>query len=110
MKDMTIRDLDAALLAAVAQLDPEAYGVAIRARTGELLGGMLPSTGTVHQGLTRLEREGMLTARMGDSTPVRGGRARRLFSLTAAGARSLAKARKDAAQRAAGLSREWRPA
>jgi DNA-binding PadR family transcriptional regulator len=107
---MTIRDLDAALLAAVAQLDPEAYGVAVRLRAGELLGGVLPSTGTVHQGLTRLEREGMVTARMGDPTPVRGGRARRLFSLTTAGARALAKARKDALQRAAGLARDWRPA
>jgi PadR family transcriptional regulator PadR len=108
MKDM-IRDLEGALLAAVAQLAPEAYGVAIRARTGELL-GRTPSIGTVHQGLARLEREGLLTARMGEPTPVRGGRARRLFTLTGAGALALAEARRTLADRAEGLSREWRPA
>ena len=54
MKDM-IRDRDAAVLAAVAQLAPEAYGVVVRERVGELL-GTTPSVGTVHRVLTAFER------------------------------------------------------
>ena len=105
-----IRDLDAATLAAVAQLHPDAYGVAIRARVGMLLGGRAPSIGTIHLTLTRLERQGLLRARAGDPTPVRGGRAKRLFTLTSAGARALESAQKLAQERAEALERRWRPA
>lgn len=104
MKDMTIRDLDAATLAAVVQLAPDAYGVTIRERVGELLAGDTPSTGTMHQVLTKLERRRLLHAHVGDSTPVRGGRAKRLFTLTAAGARALDQARRTAEQRAAAFA------
>lgn len=103
-----IRDLDAAVLAAVAQLAPEAYGVVVRERVGELL-GTPPSVGTVHRVLTAFERKGLVRARAGEPTPVRGGRARRLFTLTAAGERALARAREQARERAASLSPRWRP-
>jgi PadR family transcriptional regulator, regulatory protein PadR len=107
---MTLRDLDSAALAAVAQLAPDAYGVAIRARVGELLGGKLPSIGAVHLALRRMERSGLLRARLGDPTPVRGGRAKRLFALTAAGSRALGRASRAAEARAEALARTWRPA
>jgi DNA-binding PadR family transcriptional regulator len=108
LKDM-IRDLDAATIAAVAQLQPDAYGVAIRERVGELL-GRAPSIGTIHLALTRLEREGLLRSRAGDPTPVRGGRAKRLFTVTAAGGRALERAQRLAKDRAQALERSWRPA
>jgi DNA-binding PadR family transcriptional regulator len=107
---MALRDLDAAALAAVAQLAPEAYGVAIRARVGELLGGKPPSIGWTHLALRRMERNGLLRARLGDPTPVRGGRAKRLYTLTAAGARALHHASRAAEARADALARTWRPA
>jgi DNA-binding PadR family transcriptional regulator len=108
LKDM-IRDLDGATLAAVHQLGSDAYGVAIRTRVGELLGGRPPSIGTIHLSLTRLERSGFLRARFGDPTPVRGGRAKRLFALTAAGARALAQARHELGGRARAFAPNWRP-
>ena len=108
MKEMTIRDIDAAVLAAVAQLAPNAYGVAIRVRVGLMLGHE-PSIGAIHLALTRLEHEGMLRARTGEPTPVRGGRAKRLFSLTAAGSRALEQAARTVEQRAGALTPQWRP-
>jgi PadR family transcriptional regulator PadR len=107
---MAIHDLDAATLAAVAQLAPEAYGVAIRERVGELFGGKPPSMGTVHLVLRRMERSGFLRARAGEPTPIRGGRAKRLFTLTPAGARALERASRAAEARAEAFARTWRPA
>lgn len=105
-----IRDLEAAVLAAVAQLDPDAYGVAIRERVGELLGGGRPSVGTIHLALERLERRGWLESSFGEPTPVRGGRSKRLFTVTAAGARELARARREIAARAQALGASRGPA
>ena len=98
------------MLAAVAQLAPDAYGVSVRERVGEMLGGTTPSAGTIHRVLTRLERVKLVEARMGDPTPVRGGRAKRLFSLSPAGLGALEAARRDSARRAAALSPTWRSA
>lgn len=106
---MAIRDLDAAMLAAVAQLTPEAYGVALRARAAELLGGKPPSIGSIHLALRRMERGGLLRARIGDPSPVRGGRAKRLYMLTAAGVRALRRAQRAAQERATALTPTWRP-
>src|SRR5882724_11651159 len=96
---MAIFDLDAAILAAVAQLRDDAYGVAIRTRAGKLLNRREPSIGTIYLPLGRLERQGFLVARMGEPTAARGGRAKRLYALTAVGALALQRARR---------STEWR--
>jgi DNA-binding PadR family transcriptional regulator len=106
---MTTRALDDVILAAVAQLAPHAYGVTIRARAGALLHGATPSVGSVHRALTRLERGGLVRATMGDPTPVRGGRAKRLFSITPVGATALAKAQRAARHRAVAMAPTWRP-
>jgi len=106
---MAIVDLDAVILAAVAQLTPDAYGVAVRARAGELLNGKIPSVGSTHLTLSRLERAGLLRARVGAPTPIRGGRAKRVFSLTPAGVRALNRARRQVDKRAALLAPDWRP-
>jgi len=106
---MTIHHLDDVVLAAVAQLGDDAYGVRVRERVGALLGGRVPSVGTVHRTLGRLERARLVAARMGEPSPVRGGRAKRLFALTAAGAGALARARGRAEERATALDPDWRP-
>ena len=56
------------------------------------------AVGAIHTALQRLEDKGLLVSRMGDPLPIRGGRARRYFRLTAAGAAALEHAR-TAAQR-----------
>jgi len=47
--------------------------------------GREPARGTMYVTLDRLERKGYLNSTMGDSTPERGGKAKRLYSITPAG-------------------------
>lgn len=47
------------------------------------------SRATVYVALKRLEQKGLVTSRLGDSTPERGGRAKRFFKLRPAGLKAL---------------------
>ena len=76
------------LLLIVGELGDSAYGVPIRRRLGRVLGRLL-SVGAVYVPLERLVREGLLTASAGAPTPVRGGRRKRFYTLTAKGLRAL---------------------
>jgi len=51
--------------------------------------GRKPALGTFYVTLDRLTRKGYLVSRMGDPTPQRGGKARRLYSLTPVGEEAL---------------------
>jgi DNA-binding PadR family transcriptional regulator len=51
------------------------------------------SIGAVHSALNRLEEKGFLRSSMGKSTSERGGRRKRIYTLTAHGQRTLASAR-----------------
>jgi DNA-binding PadR family transcriptional regulator len=46
------------------------------------------SLGAVYAGLDRLERKGLLTSSLGDATPVRGGKRKRVFEATRQGLRT----------------------
>jgi DNA-binding PadR family transcriptional regulator len=94
--------LELATLLAVARLGDGAYGLAVRrdlaARTGRDY-----AVGAVYTTLHRLEDKGLLTSRASDPLPVRGGRARRHFALTGAGALALRDAERHAAAVWAGV-------
>ena len=81
-------DLEQLVLLAVMRLGDGAYAVSvrdeIRGRTGRSV-----SRGAVYVTLDRLERKGMLTSGLGEPTPERGGKARRLFSLEPDGVAAL---------------------
>jgi DNA-binding PadR family transcriptional regulator len=62
------------------------------------------SVGAVYTTLQRLEDKGFLKSRTGDPLPVRGGRARRQFKLTGAGARAIRDAERAAAAMWAGIT------
>jgi len=72
------------LIAASARLGEDAYGAAIRheiepaTKTG-------CSIGALYTTIDRLEAKGLLKTWMGESTPERGGRARRMVRVTAKG-------------------------
>jgi DNA-binding PadR family transcriptional regulator len=70
------------------RLGEKAYGMSIwqelEERTGEA-----KTIGAVYSTLERLERRGYVSSRMGDPTPERGGRAKRYYSITGAGAMAL---------------------
>ena len=48
-----------------------------------------PARGSMYVTLDRLERKGYLTSTMGDPTPERGGKAKRLYTITPAGLEAL---------------------
>ena len=75
------------LLAATRRLAPDAYGASI-AQEIEHLTGRRCSLGALYTTLDRLESKGLVKTRMGDPTPERGGRAKRIVTLTAAGKRA----------------------
>ena len=83
---------ETAILLAVARLGDDAYGAAVR-RDVSARRGHEYSVGAVHTALQRLEDKGLVVSWMGEPLPVRGGRARRYYRLTAAGVEALDQAR-----------------
>ncbi|HZD84524.1 MAG TPA: helix-turn-helix transcriptional regulator [Gemmatimonadaceae bacterium] len=108
MSTATLGALELVVLLAVARLKDKAYGLAIRrdlaARTGRDYSG-----GALYTTLQRLEDKGLLTSRHSEPLPVRGGRSRRHFTLTSAGARALREAERHAASIWAGIGKPLRP-
>lgn len=94
MKRTYLGEFEEIVLLTVAVLGQGAYGVAI---TDELdrQTGRAVSISAVHAALHRLEEKGMLSSHMGDATAERGGRRKRLFSVTALGSRTLQEVREQ---------------
>lgn len=76
------------LLFALVGLGGEAHGLAIRELV-ERETGRRRSPGAVHITFERLEGRGFVESRLGEPTPVRGGRRKRFYTLTPAGAQAL---------------------
>jgi DNA-binding PadR family transcriptional regulator len=72
------------LLTAAARLGDDAYGAAIREEIEEATGRRC-SIGALYTTLDRLEKKGLLKTWMGEATPQRGGRAKRMVSVTTKG-------------------------
>ncbi len=108
MTDSTLGTLELAVLLAVARLGDDAYGLAVRrdlaARTARDY-----SVGAVYTTLQRLEDKGFVASRASAPLPVRGGRSRRHFSLTGAGARALREAERHLASIWIGVEPTIRP-
>jgi PadR family transcriptional regulator, regulatory protein PadR len=84
MKGTSLGEFEELVLLSVGILFDDAYGLAIlddlQANTGRDI--MISS---VHKALVRLEEKGYLKSRMGGGSNVRGGRGKRLYTLTRAG-------------------------
>ena len=72
------------LLTAAARLGEDAYGAAIRQEIEDTTGRRC-SIGALYTTLDRLEAKGLLKTWMGEATPKRGGRAKRMVRVTAKG-------------------------
>jgi len=82
------------VLLAVLGLEDEAYGRAVLREVQRApQRGRSISAGAVYATLDRLESKALLSSRLERGTPARGGRARRFYRLTAAGASALTEAR-----------------
>jgi DNA-binding PadR family transcriptional regulator len=88
----SLGDIEHFVLVALLRLGGESYGVPIldeiAARTGRDV-----SRAAIYIALRRLESKGLVRSRLGDATPERGGRAKRYFRMTRAGAKQLAASR-----------------
>jgi len=72
------------VLLAVLQENGAAYAAGVRETIGRRTGRDV-ARGAIHVTLDRLEQKGFLRSSMTGPTPARGGKARRVFSLTAPG-------------------------
>ena len=81
------------VLLAVARLGDEGYGVTILREIEERT-RTRPALGAVYATLERLETRGWVASYQGEASPVRGGRARRHYRLSAAGSRTLEASRR----------------
>jgi DNA-binding PadR family transcriptional regulator len=81
------------VLLALLRQGEEAYGVPI-ARAIEHSTGKPVILASVYNTLERLQDKGLVRSTMGEPTPERGGRAKRYFSITAAGLREVRAAKK----------------
>ena len=88
---VNLGEFEQLILLAILRLRDDAYGVTIRA---ELAGraGRTVAPGALYTTLERLETKGLITSRMSDPTPQRGGRAKRHVTVTAAGVEALTRA------------------
>lgn len=91
-KHKFLGEFEQMVLLALLHLKDNAYGASIR----QLLDSQVDRTvalGALYSTLERLEKKGLVTSKLGESTPSRGGRPKRFFTITANGQRSLVKSK-----------------
>jgi DNA-binding PadR family transcriptional regulator len=84
-----IGDFEQRILFALIHLGADAYGVTIRNEIEDRTGRTV-SAGALYTALDRLEKRGLVSSRLGEPTPERGGKRKRLYSVEPAGERALA--------------------
>ncbi len=91
---MNLGEFEHIVLLAILRLGDDAYAIPIReeieARTGRSV-----ARGALYTALERLETKRCLRSRLGEPLPERGGRARRYFTVTAAGLASIRSSRRS---------------
>jgi len=88
MAPIYLGEFEYAVLLAILHLDQGAYAVPVRELIEERTGRPV-ARGALYTALDRLEAKGCLRSRMGESTDERGGKARRYFTVSAAGLKAI---------------------
>lgn len=88
MKETRLGELEEVALLLVGILDEEAYAFHI-AETFAKQTGRKISIGAMHSTLNRLEGKGFLKSAMGAPSAIRGGRRKRIYTITAEGQQAL---------------------
>ncbi|GHM99131.1 hypothetical protein WSM22_06210 [Cytophagales bacterium WSM2-2] len=88
MKETRIGEFEEVILIITGILGEQAYAYRI-AEEFEAQTGRAVSIGATHSTLTRLEDKGFLDSKMGKATAERGGRRKRIYTITASGKRVL---------------------
>jgi len=104
----TLGDFEQLILFALVRLGADAYGASLRreieARTGRTI-----SAGALYTALDRLEKRGFVASRLGEPTPERGGKRKRLYTLQPAGECALARVYESIRLMAGGVAARLRP-
>ncbi len=88
---VNLGEFEQLILLAILRLGDNAYGVTIRAELADRAGRTV-APGALYTAFERLETKGLITSRMSEPTPQRGGRAKRHVTVTAAGVEALTRA------------------
>ena len=92
MKETRLGEFEEVILLLVGILNEEAYAFKISEEFASQ-SGKTTSIGAVHSTLDRLKEKGFLTSEMGKPTAERGGRRKRIYTITASGQRVLTASR-----------------
>jgi len=98
--------LEHIILLALVRADGDAHGMIVRREIEQRTGRNI-SIGAVYATLERLEEKGYVSSFTGQPTPQRGGRAKRLFRVEAAGKRALQISGQTIRSMTAGLKDRW---
>ena len=92
MRRSDLGEFEELVLLTIATQFPEAYSVIVAEKLEEVLKRTI-TTGATHAAMQRLEKKGFLESKMGESTAERGGRRKRLYTVTPAGGKILREVR-----------------
>ena len=81
------------ILLSIWKLQDEAYSIPIRSMVSEITGEEW-SLGSIYMPLDRLSKNGLVESYLSDTTPERGGRHKRIYSLTDSGKKALIRIRR----------------
>jgi PadR family transcriptional regulator, regulatory protein PadR len=90
----SLGEFEQIVLLAILRLGDDAYGVTIRSEIAACT-EREPSPGALYTTLDRLEEKGLVNSTLGESTPQRGGRAKRYFTVSAAGVDAVTQAQRS---------------
>jgi PadR family transcriptional regulator PadR len=102
-------DFEQLILLALVRLGDDAYGVTVRGEIEQRTGRAV-SPGALYTALDRMEARGFVSSRLGEPTPQRGGKRKRLYTLQPAGERALARIYDSLRLMASGMSAKLRAA
>jgi PadR family transcriptional regulator, regulatory protein PadR len=92
MEKRYIGELEELILLIIVMLKEDAYGLAIR-KALKKHADRTVTIGAVHGTVNRLEKKGFIQSSLGGATDLRGGRRKRLFTITASGKKILKSSR-----------------
>jgi PadR family transcriptional regulator, regulatory protein PadR len=93
IESRNLGEFEMMILLTILRLDNQTYGVPLARELSNLYGRGV-ALGSVYAALDRLELKRLVLSTLGESTPERGGRAKRMFSVTSEGVRSLHETRR----------------
>ncbi len=92
MKKEYVGELEELILLIIVMLKDDAYGLAI-CKALRQQADRTVTIGAVHGTVNRLEKKGFIKSSLGGATELRGGRRKRLFTITASGKKILQRSR-----------------